>query len=174
MARFCTALVIAASLAILGSSMAAAQDAAANSGPMTVTSTLNGDINAGGHFTKEIILPASGDVVVTVKQTSGTCLSGRSPVVKKGRPSTGGTMYAEVYQGPEHYGPSDESGTCMHALTFAPKASGSATVQVSNYSSQSVGIEMTITGASEPVETEVVENGEVLPKVPDTGRGSAE
>ena len=177
MVRFLSALLAAAAIAVVSHASAYAQDTATSSGSMTVTANIPGDIHAGGYFSKKIVLPASGDVVITVKQTSGICLAGGIPAVQKGRGSSGGTLFAKVYQGPESYGPSDETGECMHTLTVAPKSAGEATVLVSNFSGQTIDVSMTITGASEPAASTTAAattaNGETLPGAPATGRAVA-
>lgn len=163
-----------------GHRTAAAMDMATG-GMMTVNANVPGDLHAGGHFSKWINLPASGDVTIKIKQTSGICLSGGIPSVQKGRMTSGGTLYAIVRQGAEVYGPSDETGACMHMLVVAPKMAGAASIEVSNYSGQNVDIEMTVSGAAAgdtmmaAASTGAAASGAdaSLPKVPNTGRAVA-
>ena len=157
----------------------------AGGGMMTVTANVPGDLHAGGHFMKSIMLPASGDVTIKIKQTSGLCLAGGIPQVQKGHMTSGGTLYAIVRQGAEVYGPSDETGECMHMLVVAPKMAGAASIEVSNYSAQNIDIEMTISGAAAsettmaadsmgaPMMTTAASKDASLPKVPNTGRAAA-
>ncbi len=172
------AITLFAAIALLAASHvgAAAQESAAGSGTISESAAVPGDIHAGGHFDKLIVLPASGDVVVTLTQQGGTCLSGRTDDVSGITASSGGVLYGQVIEHfhNELHGPSEEIGLCKHQLTFAPKRAGNATLRVSNYSSQTVNVSMTITGASAPTDATATEDGVALPKVPDTGRASAE
>lgn len=175
------AFALFAAIALLAASHvgAAAQEAAAGSGAMSATADIPGDIHAGGHFDKLLVLPASGDVVVTLTQNGGTCLSGRTDDLSGITSSSGGVLYAQVIEHfhSELHGPSEEIGLCKHQLTFAPKRAGNATLRVSNYSAQSISVSMTITGASEPTSSTMTEatnaSGETLPGAPATGRAIA-
>ncbi|MEO8082931.1 MAG: hypothetical protein ABI780_03855, partial [Ardenticatenales bacterium] len=184
MSKFTLALVALVAFVGFGHTTVSAEEMA-TSGPMMVSATVPGDLMAGGHFSKWIVLPASGDVTIKIKQTSGTCLAGGIPSVQKGHMTSGGTLYAIVRQGHEVYGPSDETGECMHMLVVAPKMAGPATIELSNYSAQNVDVEVSISGATAgeamatdgammaPAAAAPAMADASLPKVPNTGRATA-